>query len=532
MDLLNRQPQYLGVTQPASLSYPNPREIGISDLLIQELLIQGTFESEEETRRREIIIDKFDRLVKELIYNISREKMFSEVDAKEAEGKVFTFGSYRLGVYGAGADIDILCVAPRHVTRNEFFYFMSNALSNFAEVSELTSVIDAYVPVIKLRFQDILINLVFARLDLAKIPNELEIKENSLLKNLDEICVRSLNGSRDADEILRLVPSLPAFRTSLRCIKFWAKRRAIYSNVMGFFGGIAWAILVARISQLYPNAIAGAIVARFFRIIYQWQWPSPVLLKQIEDSTLQFRVWNPKIYHDDKFHLMPIITPAYPSTCATHNVTHFTKKVMEREFRRATEIMDHIMIGTGKWSDLFAKHNFFEKYRYYLQIIVLSDSYEKQLKWTGRVESRIRYLISKLENIEQLALAHPFTKGFNKIHHCINDQMVKDVIHGIFDSTSINGIKSKNNAELSQNVQNDTNITTIRVIYTTIFYVGLEIETGTMLPKQLNITWPTQEFIKLVKGWDKYDEKSMDINVKYVKSAELPPEVFDDGERF
>ncbi|KAF0484400.1 PolyA polymerase [Gigaspora margarita] len=525
MDLLNRQPQYLGVTHPVSLSYPTPREIHISDLLIQELLRQGTFESEDETRRCEVIIDKFDKLVKELIYNISREKRLSDINAKEAGGKIFTFGSYKLGVYGTGADIDILCIAPRHITRDDFFYYMHHTLNNFAEVSELSSITDAYVPVINLRFQDIPTNLVFARLELAKIPNELEIKENSLLKNLDEICIRSLKGSRDADEILRLVPSLPAFRTSLRCIKLWAKRRAIYSNVMGFFGGVSWAILVARICQLYPNAIAGAIVSRFFRIVYQWKWPHPVLLKPIEDNNpLNFRVWNPKIYHDDLYHLMPIITPSYPSKCATHNVTQFTKKIMEREFGRAVDIMDHIMTGTGKWSDLFAKHNFFGRYRYYLQIIVLSDSSEKHLKWSGRVESRVRYLISKLESIGSLALAHPFAKGFNKIHHCINDQMVKDVMRGVFDSTSIN---DKNDTELSQNIQDVTDTANIRVIYTTTFYIGLEIESGS---RQLDLTWPTQEFIKFVKGWDKYDEKSMGITIRYVKSVELPSEVFDDGE--
>lgn len=102
-------------------------------------------------------------------------------------------------------------------------------------------------------------------------------------------------GSRVTDEILRLVPNVDVFRLSLRCIKLWAQRRAIYSNVMGFLGGVAWAMLVARICQLYPNEVAGAIVGRFFIILYQWKWPQPVLLKAIEEGPLPVRVWNPKV---------------------------------------------------------------------------------------------------------------------------------------------------------------------------------------------------------------------------------------------
>ncbi|CAG8820416.1 26140_t:CDS:2, partial [Gigaspora rosea] len=59
-----------------------------------------------------------------------------------------------------------------------------------------------------------------------------------------------------------------------------------------------------------------------------------------------------------------------------------------------------------------------------------------------------------------------------------------------------------------------TDTANIRVIYTTTFYIGLEIESGS---RQLDLTWPTQEFIKFVKGWDKYDEKSMGITIRYVK---------------
>ena len=99
-----------------------------------------------------------------------------------------------------------------------------------------------------------------------------------------------MTGSRVTDQILRLVPNVNVFRDALRCIKLWASRpylahicvaapvtlcihvsgRAIYSNVSGFLGGVAWAMLVARICQLYPNAVAGAIVSRFFIIMYQW----------------------------------------------------------------------------------------------------------------------------------------------------------------------------------------------------------------------------------------------------------------------
>ena len=187
--------------------------------------------------------------------------------------------------------------------------------------------------------------MVFARLNLPSIPDDLELADNNLLRNLDDRCVRSLNGSRVTDEILRLVPNVAAFRLALRCIKVWAKRRAIYSNIMGFFGGVAWAMVVARVCQLYPNAVASTIVHKFFGIFQQWKWPHPVLLKPMEDGPLQVRIWNPRIYPQDKLHRMPIITPAYPSMCATHNVTPSTERVMTREFARGAEITERILGG-------------------------------------------------------------------------------------------------------------------------------------------------------------------------------------------
>lgn len=64
---------------------------------------------------------------------------------------------------------------------------------------------------------------------------------------------------------------------------------------MGFPGGVAWAMLVARVCQLYPQATGSVIVGKFFRIMTQWKWPQPVLLKSIEDGPLHMKVWNPKV---------------------------------------------------------------------------------------------------------------------------------------------------------------------------------------------------------------------------------------------
>lgn len=211
-----------------------------------------------------------------------------------------------------------------------------------------------------------------------------------------------------------------------------------------------------------------------------------------------------QLYPSDRAHRMPIITPAYPSMCATHNVTQSTQMIMTEEFKKglyaqarisrsvcidvrtAAEIVNRVMIHKASWSELFAKHDFFHRYRYYLQAIASTGDPDMQIKWyvlrcctchlliiwswfrSGTVESRIRQLVMKLEFVESLALAHPFIKGFEQVSYCLNDEEVRAVAQG-----EISEAVAKRKKE---DIEGKEGASTV---YSTTFYIGLAVE-----PKQ------------------------------------------------
>ena len=54
------------------------------------------------------------------------------------------------------------------------------------------------------------------------------------------------------------------------CLFLDLSEHGIYSNVLGFLGGVSWAMLVARTCQLYPNAAASTLVEKFFLVFSKW----------------------------------------------------------------------------------------------------------------------------------------------------------------------------------------------------------------------------------------------------------------------
>ncbi|XP_023548038.1 nuclear poly(A) polymerase 4-like [Cucurbita pepo subsp. pepo] len=403
-------PKCCGVTKPISVAGPSDTDVQRNKELEKFLVDAGLYESKEESAKREEVLSRIGQIVKDWVKQLTRIKGYTDQMVEDANAVIFTFGSYRLGVHGPGADIDTLCVGPSYVNReDDFFYLLHNMLEEMEEVSELQPVPDAHVPVMKFKFDGISIDLLYASISRLVVPEDLDISDVSVLYNVDEPTVRSLNGCRVADQILKLVPNIENFRTALRCLKFWAKRRGVYSNVTGFLGGVNWALLVARVCQLYPNAVPSMLLSRFFRVYTLWRWPNPVMLCAIEEDDLGCSIWDPRKNPRDRTHHMPIITPAYPCMNSSYNVSTSTLRVMMEQFQFGNKVCEEIELNKAQWSSLFEPYLFFESYKNYLQVDIVAADADDLRSWKGWVESRLRHLTLLIERKTEGKLqCHPY----------------------------------------------------------------------------------------------------------------------------
>jgi poly(A) polymerase len=175
-----------------------------------------------------------------------------------------------------------------------------------------------------------------------------------------------------------------------------------------------------------------------------------------------------------------------------------TKEVIYKEVERGGNIAEQIIAGKAQWKDLFTKHTFFTAdYKYYLSVITASTSEEAQLPWSGYIESRVRHLVKLLEDHPSIALAHPFNKGFARVHRCHTEAEVEKAKGGslehqakdIATATTGHGLaavvaSSKSDSGNTEQKANSDSTTTM--VYTTTHYIGLELFPG-MFPVHLQL---------------------------------------------
>lgn len=297
------------------------------------------------------------------------------------------------------------------------------------------------MPLLKFTFQGIDIDLVYARWDVPIIvDDDINIFSREFVGDQDTLLC--LNGVRSTETIKKLIPNKKVFEKTLRIIKFWAQQRCIYSNVMGFLGGISWSIMTAKVcieNQDATNCVD--ILKRFFTKYIKWDEKEEddensarciqldhSLYDKLYDDLEEDVNGNCNEYSRNEFtEIMPILTPARPAMNCAYNVIGSTKHLIMQEIARGYDYTHYHELTEGgiQWSTLLQRRQFyddttptpsmqdFEGENVYIQVECVPDEEMKHAKkWTGFIESNVRKLVKKLNRELFDSTFYPFATSF------------------------------------------------------------------------------------------------------------------------
>ncbi len=76
-----------------------------------------------------------------------------------------SFGSFKLGVHFPHADLDLICLFPTYISKDDFFTDFMEVLIKEEGAQEVLDVVDSRVPIIKMEFNGFQIDLLYAAID-------------------------------------------------------------------------------------------------------------------------------------------------------------------------------------------------------------------------------------------------------------------------------------------------------------------------------------------------------------------------------
>ncbi|KAG9154590.1 hypothetical protein Leryth_017346 [Lithospermum erythrorhizon] len=374
-------------------------ELQRSLTLAKFLAGEGLIASKEEEMRRRNVIDKLKQIVTKWIKRVAYQRQLPKNHIRSASATILTYGSYGLGVHNSESDIDALCIGPSFATLSEdFFIALHDILVSRPEVSDMHCIKDAKVPLMRFKFEGILIDLPYAQLKVKSVPEDVDIFNPYFLRNIDETSWKSLSGVRANKSLLLLVPNVERFQSLLRCVKLWAKRRGVYGNLLGYFGGIHLAVLVAFVCQRNSSAMLSALVCNFYKTFTSWIWPTPVILEDgITRSFIQIETRS----------LIPIQLPCNPYEYCHSNITRSTFFRIQTEFHRGFMITKNILRTDFSWSLLFEPFPYSKSYWWFVKISLSASNGDDLRDWVGWAKSRFRCLLLKLEELEGFCDPNP-----------------------------------------------------------------------------------------------------------------------------
>ncbi|OEL30644.1 Nuclear poly(A) polymerase 3 [Dichanthelium oligosanthes] len=274
-----------GVLLPRPIPMPLPREVMAhmdecrSRSLLTFISDAGIMPSQEEERRREWVVCELGKIVmdwaKRVAYDQGKQHWI-------ASATVLTYGSYALGAYGPESDIDVLCVGPYIASlQQHFFVVLRHMLEGRAEVSELHLIEGAKVPLMRFKFNGILIDFPYVQLpvinaadvsimifhvllvfvyylilhvlqffmswNLLYTVQAIHAFDPRVLENVDGASWRCLSGVRANRQIIQLVPNMKRFQYLLRCLKLWARKRGLHCHVEGLHVSLIDRLIISHL---------------------------------------------------------------------------------------------------------------------------------------------------------------------------------------------------------------------------------------------------------------------------------------------
>lgn len=395
------------IVRSVNIGPPTEYDFRNTNGLIKCLNAIAQLPTPDELSAKHLVINEVQRLVDDWL----RTTFGPE---QETTATLLLGGSWHLKVGLFDSDLDIVTLLPSFVTPEHFFGSLFEYLRDAVPcVSKIVAMKKAAMPILAFQLNGIRIDLLFARYTQPVVPKNLPIHSDQVLVGMDATSIRSLSVPRVASLILELVPNGCTFRSCLRIVRLWAKRRGVYSSKAGFLGGISWTILVAFVCQMFPKATISSVIHRFFTLLSSWSWPTPVLIsKPYESPELEScSQWSPQRNLHDRGHLMPIITPGFPAVNSSVNVNASTLRILQEEFERGKQILDDMQMrglsSPAVWQKLFAPTEFIVRYDHYLVMELHAEDDEELCEWASFVASRTRKLVETLQHTSPIESVHP-----------------------------------------------------------------------------------------------------------------------------
>ncbi|KAM3184549.1 hypothetical protein ACTXT7_008128 [Hymenolepis weldensis] len=318
--------------------------------LQQTIEKMGHFDSVDKDSKRRKNIYLLESIANSWIRSEAKRLRYPKI-RDSYRGKLFTIGSYRLGVHSRFDDIDVILVIPSWIASNNirnvdvYDRFSEQLMRN--SQTQYAQVVNCYDKrSIRTEIGDTKFDIIIAETIEDNVSNKFKIPEkndHSFWENEKDInCINEVVNARFA---LDMVYSKPVYRTALKAIRLWARKRGFYSKPLGYLNGVGLAIMTCRICQLFPMESAERIVYHFFRIYSQWDWLKPVKIR----SDTKF--WR-------KSDQMTVVTACIPSENVLSHVTNSGRTLISEAIIGGFGIMKKIMRSFSPWSYLFKTENF------------------------------------------------------------------------------------------------------------------------------------------------------------------------------